>query len=325
MRKILISTRTFGKYTDEPIKYLEKNNFEIIRTLDKKEFSKFMSQVDAVIIGSIPLTRELIEKSSLKIIAKHGVGIDNIDIDSATEKGIPVTITKNVNSNSVAELTISFIFALSRNITKAHYDLYNNKNWGNFVGVEIIGKTLGLIGLGSIGKEVAKKAVALGMKVIAFDKNLDENFVKKYGISVSDIDTILKESDFISIHVPLTDETKNLINKDKLKLMKKTAFLINTSRGGTINEKDLVEALKNNWIAGAALDVFESEPLKDSPLFECENVIMTPHIGAHTFEAIYKMNMMAAKSIVDFFNGKVPENIVNPEVIDILEKRGMEK
>jgi len=325
MRKILISTRTFGKYTDEPIKYLEKNNFEIIRTLDKKEFSKFMSQVDAVIIGSIPLTRELIEKSSLKIIAKHGVGIDNIDIDSATEKGIPVTITKNVNSNSVAELTISFIFALSRNITKAHYDLYNNKNWGNFVGVEIIGKTLGLIGLGSIGKEVAKKAVALGMKVIAFDKNLDENFVKKYGISVSDIDTILKESDFISIHVPLTDETKNLINKDKLKLMKKTAFLINTSRGGTINEKDLVEALKNNWIAGAALDVFENEPLKDSPLFECENVIMTPHIGAHTFEAIYKMNMMAAKSIVDFFNGKVPENIVNPEVIDILEKRGMEK
>ena len=320
MRKILISTRTFGKYTDEPIKYLEKNGFGIVRTLNKEEFSKLINQVDAVIIGGTPLTGELIEKSSLKIIAKHGVGVDNIDIEAATKKRIPVTITKGANSNSVAELTISFIFALSRNITRAHHDLYNDKNWGNFVGIEIARKTLGLIGLGSIGKEVAKKAVALGMKVIVFDKNLDKDFVEKYGISTSDIDTILKESDFVSVHVPLTNETKHLIDRNKLKLMKKTAFLINTSRGGTVNERDLVEALKNNWIAGAALDVFENEPLRDSPLFECDNVIMTPHIGAHTFEAIYNMSMMAAKSIVDFFSGKVPENIVNPEVIDILKK-----
>lgn len=325
MRKVLISTRTFGKYTNEPVKYLEKNGFEIVRTLDKEEFSKLVNQVDAVIVGGMPLTGELIEKSSLKIIAKHGVGVDNIDVESATKKGIPVTITKGANSNSVAELTISFIFALSRNIMKAHFELYSNKNWGNFVGIEVMGKTLGLIGLGSIGKEVAKKAIALGMKVIAFDKNLDKNFVEKYGILVSDIDTILRESDFVSIHVPLTNETRHLIDKDRLRLMKKTAFLINTSRGGTISEEDLAEALKNNWIAGAALDVFENEPLKNSPLFECENVILTPHVGAHTFEAIYNMNMMAARSVVDFFNGKIPENIINSEVIDILEKRGFKR
>lgn len=323
MRKIMISTRTFGKYTNEPVEYLEKSGFEIVRAPDKEELSRFIDRVDALIIGGLPLTSELIERSSLKIIAKHGVGVDNIDLESATKKGIPVTITKGANSNSVAELTISFILALSRNITKAHSELYERKNWGDFVGIEIMGKTLGLIGLGSIGKKVAKKAMALGMRVIAFDKNIDEAFVEKYGISVFDIDTILKESDFVSVHVPLTDETKYLINGDKLRLMKKTAFLINTSRGGVVKEKDLAEALENNLIAGAALDVFEDEPLENSPLFECENVILTPHIGAHTFEAIYNMNMMAARSIVDFFNGKIPGNIVNLEVIDVLEKKGL--
>jgi D-3-phosphoglycerate dehydrogenase len=319
--KVLIVTRTFGKYSNKPIEILKNNGFEIFRSDNIDSLKEF----DALIVGTCKVTRDMLENSSIKIIAKHGVGVDNIDLKTATRLGIPVTITTGANSSSVAELAIAYIFALSRNLINVHKELFENRIWGNYSGIEISGKTLGIIGFGSIGKEVAKRAVCLGMKVLVYDPYVHKDQIKNFDVESVDFETVLKESDFVSLHVPLVDETRKMIGEKELSLMKSSAFLINTSRGGLVDEIALANALKSKKIAGAALDVFESEPLKDSPLFDCKNVIMTPHIGAHTFEAIYKMNMMAANSIVEFFKGQIPENIVNREVIEILRKSGFKE
>ena len=323
MRRVLIATRTFGKYTDEPINYLKDNGFEIVR-YEKGDISEYLKNVDALIIGTHPtITGEMIENSSLQIIARHGVGIDNVDVEAATKKGIPVTITYGANAVSVAELTIAFMFALAKKIIKAHRSVLEENSWPSIVGMELCGKTLGLLGFGAVGREVAKRAVALSMRVIAYDPYVNKEEMEKMGVTPVEFEKILKESDFVSIHVPLTEKTRNLIGERELRMMKESSFLINTARGGIVDEKALARALKERWIAGAALDVFEEEPPSfESPLFKCENLIATPHMAAHTFEAIYRMNMMAASSIVDYFNGRIPKYIVNKEVVEKLKEKG---
>ena len=323
MRRVLIATRTFGKYTDEPINYLKDNGFEIVR-YEKGDISEYLKNVDALIIGTHPtITSEMIENSSLQIIARHGVGIDNVDVEAATKKGIPVTITYGANAVSVAELTIAFMFDLAKKIIKAHRSVLEENSWPSIVGMELCGKTLGLLGFGAVGREVAKRAVALSMRVIAYDPYVNKEEMEKMGVTPVEFEKILKESDFVSIHVPLTEETRNLIGERELKMMKESAFLINTARGGIVDEKALARALKERWIAGAALDVFEEEPPSfESPLFRCENLIATPHTAAHTLEAIYRMNIMAASSIVDYFNGRIPKYIVNKEVVEKLKEKG---
>ena len=326
MRKVLIATRTFGKYTSEPIEYLEKNGFKILR-YEKGDISELLKEVDALIIGTHPvISSEMIERSPLKIIARHGVGIDNVDVEAATKKGIPVTVTYGANAISVAELTIAFMFVLAKKLIKAHNRVFGENVWPNIVGIELFGKTLGLLGFGAVGKEVAKRALALSMKVTAYDPYVSEEEMKKMGVVPASFEEIFTNSDFVSVHVPLTKKTKNLIGEKELKMMKESAFLINTARGGIVDEFALARALKEGWIAGAALDVFEEEPPSfDSPLFKCENLITTPHMAAHTYEAIYRMNMMAAASIVDYFNRKIPRYIVNKDVIEKLKKEGFEE
>ncbi|AIY86165.1 MULTISPECIES: phosphoglycerate dehydrogenase [unclassified Thermotoga] len=325
MKKVLIVTRTFGKYSQKPVEFLKKEGFEIIRsdTIDPD----ILKEVDALIVGTHPVTAEMIENSSLKVIAKHGVGVDNIDLEAATKKGIPVTITAGANSLSVAELTIAFIFALSRGLVWAHNKLFLERKWEGTVGQEVSGKTLGVVGFGSIGREVVKKAVCLGMNVLVYDPYVSKDSVRLLEATpVDDLDQLLKESDFISLHVPLNESTKNMIGERELSLMKKSAFLINTSRGGLIDEEALVKALKEGIIAGAALDVFSEEPPNpNSPLFECPNLITTAHIGAHTKEAILRMNMMAAQSVVEFFKGNIPKYVVNKEVVQILKEKGYQE
>ncbi|ACM22517.1 phosphoglycerate dehydrogenase [Thermotoga neapolitana] len=325
MRKVLIVTRTFGKYSQEPIDFLRKNGFETIRadTIDPDA----LKDADALIVGTHPVTAEMIENSNLKIIAKHGVGVDNIDLNAATKKGIPVTITAGANSLSVAELTIAFIFALSRGLVWAHNRLFQERKWEGIIGQEVSGKTLGVIGFGAIGREVVKKAVCLGMNVLVYDPYVSKDSVRlSEATPVDDLDHLLRESDFVSLHVPLNESTRNMIGEREISLMKKSAFLINTSRGGLVDEKALVKALKEGKIAGAALDVFSEEPPDPgSPLFECPNLITTAHIGAHTKEAIYRMNMMAAQAVVDFFSGKIPKHVVNEEVIDLLKRKGLQE
>jgi D-3-phosphoglycerate dehydrogenase len=310
-RKILVATRTFGKYAVDPVNYLEKHDFELIFISNSEELKNFIGIVDAIIVGGMKITSEILRNAqNLKIIVKHGVGYDNIDVKTASKMGIPVIVNKGVNAHSVAELVIAFLFLLSRKIIDAHNELYSNRKWKDWVGFELIGKTLGIVGFGAIGKKVAEKAHALGLKILVNDPYV-ENFPK--WISAVSLYDLLRESDFVTLHVPLMESTKKLISSNELRLMKNNAFLINTSRGEVVDEEALVDAINNGEIAGAALDVFENEPPYKSPVFLCKNIITTPHIGSHTYEALYKMGMKISKAIVDFFEGKVPEGIINPE------------
>lgn len=317
----MVLARTFGKYSNEPLALLQNNGFEIERR--EKVDTDGLKGFEAIVVGVQRITREMLQNSSVKIIAKHGVGVDNIDLEAATELGIPVTVTPNANAVSVAELTIGFIFALSKKLIDLHNNLYQKRQFVSNVGLELHGKILGIVGFGSIGKEVAKRALCLGMRVLVYDPYVEESNLRELGVEKMELDELLRQSDFVSLHVPLNESTRHLIDREKISLMKRTAYLINTARGGVVDEKALVEALKSGQIAGAALDVFDVEPLPaDSPFFDCPNVIMTPHVGAHTYEAILRMNMMAAESIVDFFNGKIPKHVVNRDVITKLIEKG---
>jgi len=321
MKRVLVLARTFGKYSNEPLALLQNNGFEIERR--EKVDADGLKGFEAIVVGVQRITREMLLNSSVKIIAKHGVGVDNIDLEAATELGIPVTVTPNANAVSVAELTIGFIFALSKKLIDLHNNLYQKRQFVSNVGLELHGKILGIVGFGSIGKEVAKRALCLGMRVLVYDPYVEESNLRELGIEKMELDELLRQSDFVSLHVPLNESTRHLIDREKISLMKRTAYLINTARGGVVDEKPLAEALKSGQIAGAALDVFDVEPLPaDSPFFDCPNVIMTPHVGAHTYEAILRMNMMAAESIVDFFNGKIPKHVVNRDVITKLIEKG---
>lgn len=321
MKRVLVLARTFGKYSNEPLALLQNNGFEIERR--EKVDADGLKGFEAVVVGVQRITREMLQNSSVKIIAKHGVGVDNIDLEAATELGIPVTVTPNANAVSVAELTIGFIFALSKKLIDLHNNLYQKRQFVSNVGLELHGKILGIVGFGSIGKEVAKRALCLGMRVLVYDPYVEESNLRELGVEKMELDELLRQSDFVSLHVPLNESTRHLIDREKISLMKRTAYLINTARGGVVDEKALAEALKSGQIAGAALDVFDVEPLPaDSPFFDCPNVIMTPHVGAHTYEAILRMNMMAAESIVDFFNGKIPKHVVNRDVITKLIEKG---
>jgi D-3-phosphoglycerate dehydrogenase len=321
VKRVLVLARTFGKYSNEPLALLQNNGFEIERR--EKVDADGLKGFEAIVVGVQRITREMLQNSSVKIIAKHGVGVDNIDLEAATELGIPVTVTPNANAVSVAELTIGFIFALSKKLIDLHNNLYQKRQFVSNVGLELHGKILGIVGFGSIGKEVAKRALCLGMRVLVYDPYVEESNLRELGVEKTELDELLRQSDFVSLHVPLNESTRHLIDREKISLMKRTAYLINTARGGVVDEKALAEAFKSGQIAGAALDVFDVEPLPaDSPFFDCPNVIMTPHVGAHTYEAILRMNMMAAESIVDFFNGKIPKHVVNRDVITKLIEKG---
>lgn len=321
MKTVLIVTRTFGKYTSEPINLLKNNGFDLLWSDSLNP--DLLRRADAIILGTGKLTGEMIENSSLKIIARHGVGVDNVDLKKATDLGIPVTITPNANTVSVAELVIGLIFVLSRRLVDVHNELFEKRKFSSSVGIEVLGKTLGVIGFGAIGRETAKRGLCLGMRVLAYDPYVSREVIHQYSVEQVDLETLLKTSDFVSLHLPLNQTTRKMIGKREIQMMKKTAFLINTSRGGIVDENALVEALKENQIAGAAFDAFEVEPLpEDSVLYNCPKLILTPHIGAHTYEAIYRMNMMASQAVVDFFNKKLPQHIVNVEIVDRLLKQG---
>ncbi len=300
--------------------------FAEVKTLsDKNKLKEEIRDADVVIVRSATkITKEILEEAkNLKIIARAGVGVDNIDLNEATRRGILVINAPDASSVSVAEHTIGLMIALARNLIHANNSL-KEKRWEKkkLKGIELRGKTLGIIGLGRIGSQVAKRAKAFDMKVIAYDPFVSENYARKLGVKLVDLKTLLKESDFVSIHVPLTDKTRNMITKRELLLMKKTSFLINCARGGIVNERDLYEILKEKRIAGAALDVFEKEPPFDSPLLELDNVIVTPHIGGNTVEAQKSACMIVCEDIERILNGRPPRNSVNFPTIDkeILER-----
>jgi len=247
----------------------------------------------------------------LKIIANYAVGYDNIDLKAAAERNIIVTNTPDVLTESVAEHTIALIFAIARRIVESDQFMRDGKYTGwapmLFLGNDLVGKTLGLIGLGRIGAAVAKRMHdGFEMKIIYYDVRRNEELEKKYHLEYRDLESLLKESDFVSIHVPLLPETRHLIGAEQLKMMKKTAYLINTSRGPVVDEKALVEALKSGQIKGAALDVYEEEPKMAPGLAELPNTVLTPHTASATEETRSAMSELAAKNIIAVLNDQPP-------------------
>jgi D-3-phosphoglycerate dehydrogenase len=284
---------------------------------DKISRDKLLSiagDVDGIVVRSSTMVdRELIQNAKrLKVVGRAGVGVDNVDIDAATEYGILVMNSPGGSTTTTAEHTIGMLFALARNIPQAYVTL-KNRQWEKtkFKGVELAGKMLGVIGLGRIGSEVARKCQAIGMKVIAYDPFINPDAHLSTGLQLVDLERVFEEADFISVHVPLTDTTRDLINKDTMQRMKDGVRLVNCARGGIINEDDLYAALKSGKVSAAAFDVFETEPNTTSPLLDLDNFIATPHLGASTVEAQRRVSEDICRQVSDFLLKNTVEGALN--------------
>jgi len=276
--------------------------------------------VDAVIIRVIgTISNRVIENArKLKVIGRHGVGLDNVDLKAATDHGIPVVYTPEANTESVADHTIGLMICLAKKIPQAHYALTRNKNWSvrdEYIGTEVYGKNLGLIGFGRIGRSVSRRAKGFKMRVLAYDPYVSDSIAKRIGVKLVDLETLLIESDFVSIHTPLTKDTYKMIGKRELEMIKPKAFLINTSRGGIVDEAAVYEVLVKGKLAGAAFDVYDKEPPDpDNPLLALNNVIATPHMASHTEEALERMAVTVAKDVVKVLKAEHPKYLANPAI-----------
>lgn len=275
--------------------------------------------INGVIVRTALFPREIIQAADrLEVIGRHGVGVDNIDIKAASKYSIPVVYTPGVTDIPVAEHAIGFMVTLAKRylISDRAFREGNFKIREEFSAVDLNERTLGIIGVGRIGSTVAQKCkAAFNMKVLAYDPYLSLARAKQMGIILTrSLTELLQKSDFVTIHTPLTAETENLIGKEELGQMKKSAFLINTARGGIVNEKALFQALKEKWIAGAALDVLLKEPPpSDHPLFGLENIVLSPHMASLTRECVVTMARVVAQGVLDVLGGKRPQYIVNPD------------
>ena len=292
-------------------KILEENGLKISYEpeITPEQIKEKIGDFHIVIVRSrTKITKEMIDKANnCKIIARVGVGLDNIDLNAAKAKNIRVINAVEGAMNAVAEQVLGLMLSLARNIARADREIRKG-NWlkKELMGSELKGKYLGIVGLGNIGKRLGRLAKGLNMNIIGYDVvPIDEEFSKEVGLMKSDLDTLLQSSDYVSLHVPLLDSTYHLINTEKLSTMKKTACIINTSRGGVVDEKALYDALKNGNLGGAALDVFEKEPATDNPLTEIPNVILTPHIGAQTKEAQSLAANVIAEKIIQILRGVI--------------------
>jgi glyoxylate reductase len=257
---------------------------------------------------------------NLKIIANYAVGYNNIDVEEATKRGIMVTNTPGVLTETTADFAWALLMAIARRIVEADKFVREGKfrGWGPMLllGTDVFGATLGIVGFGRIGQAMARRALGFNMRVLYYDNSrIDEQIEKELKATFVDLPTLLKESDFVTLHVPLTKQTHHLIGEKELKMMKKDAYLINTARGPVVDEKALVKALKEGWIKGAALDVFEKEPEIEPELLKLDNVVLAPHIASASYATRSKMSVMVAENIIKALNGEVPPNLVNPEVL----------
>ncbi|MGQ9631234.1 MAG: phosphoglycerate dehydrogenase [bacterium] len=324
--KILVS----DPIADEGLKILRSERdiqVDVKTKLPPEDLRRIIGEYDALIVRSeTRVTKEIIEAGSkLKVIGRAGVGLDNVDVKEATRRGIIVMNTPDGNTISTAELTISMMLALSRNIPQAYISLRSGK-WDrkSYTGTEVYNKTLGIIGLGRIGGAVAKRAQGLGMRVIGYDPYISEERSTKLEVKFVDLPTLYRESDYITVHTPLTEETKGLIGEKEFAQMKRGVRIINCARGGIVDEKALYNALKSGKVAGAALDVYNIEPPVGNPLLELDNVIATPHLGASTAEAQTQVSIDIAKQVLEVLRGGMIVNAVNfpsvePSVLSTLQ------
>jgi len=311
---------TSDRIPKKGLSLLKKSNDEIVifnKDTTENARMNYIYKADAI----LSLLRDKFNKETLKmcknlkVISNYAVGYDNIDIDAASKLGIKVCNTPGVLTETTADLAFGIMLAAARNICSSQVFLRkgNYHGWEPdlFLGYDIYGKTLGIIGAGKIGQAIARRGKGFDMKILYYKRNRDYKFENKTGAVYTDINVILQSSDFISLNTPLTSETYHLLDEDEFNMMKPNTIIVNTSRGAVINEKSLINALKQNKIAGCALDVFEFEPKVSEELLSLDNVILTPHIGSASFDTRDKMAIMAAENILSVLNGEACPNIVN--------------
>lgn len=320
-RKIVV---TFGSGIVEKALLMMKEVAQVVVTRDDSEAALLAEarDADAILVGPMPgVTRSLIESAGrLRHIARVGVGVDSVDIDAATERGIIVTNAPEVTADSVAEFTVSLLLSLAKNIPRCDRAVKEGR-WDERVelmeiNIELRGKTHGIVGLGKIGRRVAIMCKGFGMRVLYFKRNRDLEFEQSAGVGYAPFQALLKECDSISLHLPLTKETANLFDSMQFKSMKKTALLINQARGKVVNEEALVQALKEGTLGGYASDVYESEPPDPkSELLGFKNVVVSPHLAGGTREARQRVSMAVVGDVLKVLQGHEPENLVNRAVL----------
>lgn len=275
------------------------------RPLEATEIVELLDGVDGYLAGLDYITSDVINRApaSLKVISRYGAGVDRVDLEAAKARGITVTNTPGTNSIAVCELAFGLMLCLARAIPRLDGAVKKGE-WPRSEGTELAGKTLGILGFGAIGKNLALRASAFGMQVAAYDPYFDEAFANEHGVLQKSLNEVIETADFLSLHVPLTKETQHILGAEAIARMKRGAFLVNTARGGLVDEAAAASAIKAGQLGGIGLDAYEVEPVTDSPLLGLDNVVMTPHTGAHTSEAIAGMGVMAVQNLIDVLQGK---------------------
>ncbi len=316
-KKILVTATNYSKLCAGAKALLESEGFEIIentfgRPMTFEELKERVGDISGVVAGVDTWNEAVFELAPhLKIIGRFGIGVDNIDMAEAKKHGIKVMNARAINSDSVAECTIGLILAVLRNLINLDRSTRQGK-WERYVGNTIRGKKIGLVGFGAIAQYTAKLLSAFETEVYAYDVYPNHEAARKLGVTMTDLDTIIKQSDIITLHVPCTPETTGLFGSREFEMMKDTAIIVNVARGPVIDEKALYTALKERKIAGAGLDVYEIEPVKaDNPLFKLDNVVCLPHSAAETYETYEAVGMATAQAIIDVMGGKEPINWLN--------------
>ena len=309
--RVLVATRSFGSTSQKPWEVLTQAGYEVIRAdmsqkMTEQRLIALLDDVDAAIIGVVPMTALVFESAPrLKVVSMHGVGVDHVDLGAAARRSVIVANCPGANDQAVADLAIGLMVCLARQVLPASQDLRRGE-WKNYQGNELWKKTLGLIGLGRIGRGVARRASGFDMNILAHDPFVDAQQARAAGARLASLDEILASADFLSLHLVLNEQTRNIIGKQELERMKPSAFLINTARGGLVDEQALYSALVDGQLAGAALDVFAVEPPLDNALLTLPNVVATPHIGAHSKEAIERVGVLAARNVVQALQSGEP-------------------
>ena len=307
--RVLVTPRAFLDLDGEHKDILKKAGYEIVanprpRVLTEDEMAAYIVGIQAVIVGDEPVSHRVLDRAdNLKVISKFGTHVDNIDVDVAAVRKIPVTITPGVSHPAVAELTIGLMFALLRGIPQMDRDVRNGK-WSSVAGIELMGKTLGIVGMGGIGKEVAKRALSLGMNVLGFDMHPDESFAEHHGIEYVPADELLKNSDIVTLHLGLNPETRGWLSKMRVARIRPGSFLINTGRPELIDEGAVLDAMRGQRIRGAAFDLPGEENQFAVPLLAQENVLVSCQAGAHTEESVRRQAVMAAENVVAVLSGQ---------------------
>ncbi|MSU70139.1 MAG: 3-phosphoglycerate dehydrogenase [Opitutaceae bacterium] len=320
MKRVLVTTTSFQDTPGEHHQLLAATGWEIVRArgpLNEADTLALVGDVDGYICGDDAITRKVLEQARprLRVLSKYGIGVDKIDVKSCTEFGIPLLFTPGVNHTTVAEHTFLLLLVLEKNLL-FHTDSTRAGGWKRKTGHELLEKTIGIVGLGRIGKEVARRARAFGLNVIGYDLSWDENFATTHQVRhAATLDEVYAASDYLSLHTNLTPETRGMIGAKSFPKMKKGVLILNCARGEIVDTADLVAALKSGQVGGYGTDVLDEEPpAADHPLLRLPNVVVTPHVASRTYESVVRQASTAVKNLILAMNGEKPLAQVNPEV-----------